>query len=217
MEKRQLGQSDLQIAPIMLGGNVFGWNVDEATAFAILNAFVDAGCNAIDTANSYSRWVPGHQGGESEIIIGNWLKRSGKRDKVVIATKVGEDMGSGRGLKRADILRETEVSLRRLQTDRIDLYQPHFDDPNTAPDETLQAYTQLIAAGKVRAIGASNVTPARLKDSLEASRRLGIARYQSLQPRYNLHDRERFEREFEPLCMQERIGVITYYTSLRKA
>jgi aryl-alcohol dehydrogenase-like predicted oxidoreductase len=212
LDFRRLGQSDLQIAPLMLGGNVFGWNVDEATSFAILDAFVDAGFNAIDTANSYSRWVPGHQGGESETIIGNWFKRSGKRDKVVIATKVGEDMGSGRGLKRADILREAEASLRRLQTDRIDLYQTHFDDPNTAPDETMQAYAELIAAGKVRTIGASNVTPARLKDSLDASERLGIARYQSLQPRYNLHDRERFEHEFEPLCMQERIGVITYYS-----
>ena len=212
MQLRQLGQSDLQIAPLMLGGNVFGWTADEATAFAILDAFVDAGFNAIDTANSYSRWVSGHTGGESETIIGNWLKRSGKRDKVVIATKVGEDMGSGRGLKRADILREAEASLRRLQTDRIDLYQTHFDDPNTAPDETLQAYTQLIAAGKVRAIGASNITPARLKTSLDASKTLGLARYQSLQPLYNLYDRKTFETDYAPICRQENIGVITYYS-----
>jgi aryl-alcohol dehydrogenase-like predicted oxidoreductase len=212
METRRLGRSDLQIAPLMLGGNVFGWNVDEATAFAILDAFVDAGCNAIDTANSYSRWVPGHQGGESETIIGNWLKRGGKRDQVVIATKVGEDMGSGRGLKRSDILREAESSLRRLQTDRIDLYQTHFDDPNTAPDETMQAYAELIAAGKVRAIGASNMSAARLKDSLAASKRLGIPRYESLQPLYNLYDRKTFETDFAPICRQEHIGVISYYS-----
>ncbi len=212
MEKRRLGQSDLQIAPLMLGGNVFGWNVDQATSFVILDAFVDAGFNAVDTANSYSRWVPGHQGGESETIIGNWLKKSGKRDKMVIATKVGEDMGAGRGLKTADILREAEASLKRLQTDRIDLYQTHFDDPNTAPDETLAAYAQLIAQGKVRAIGASNVSAARLTESLAASNRLGVARYESLQPRYNLYDRAAFEREFEPTCLKEKIGVITYYS-----
>lgn len=212
MDLRRLGQSDLHIAPIMLGGNVFGWNVDETTSFAVLDAFVDAGFNAIDTANSYSRWVPGHQGGESETIIGNWLKRSGKRDKVVIATKVGEDMGSGRGLKRSDILREAEASLRRLQTDRIDLYQTHFDDEVTPPEETLQAYAELIAAGKARAVGASNITPERFKASLEASRRLGLARYQSLQPLYNLADRKTFERDFEALCASEHIGVITYYS-----
>jgi aryl-alcohol dehydrogenase-like predicted oxidoreductase len=212
MNLRRLGQSDLHIAPLMLGGNVFGWNVDEATSFIILDAFVDAGFNAIDTANTYSRWVPGHQGGESESIIGKWLKAGGKRDRVVIATKVGEDMGRGRGLKTADILREAENSLRRLQTDRIDLYQTHFDDPNTAPEETLQAYAQLIAQGKVRAIGASNIAPARLQASQDTSQRLGLARYESLQPRYNLHDREKFEREVEPICLKERIGVIPYYS-----
>ena len=159
----------------MLGGNVFGWNVDEKTSFAILDAFVDAGFNAIDTSDSYSRWVPGIQGGESETIIGNWLKRSGKRDKVLIATKVGEDMGEGRSLRKDYILRECEASLRRLQTDRIDLYQTHFDDEVTPPEETMQAYAQLIAAGKVRAIGASNISPARLKASLAASRKLGAA------------------------------------------
>ncbi len=212
MEKRRLGQSDLAIAPLMLGGNVFGWNVDQTTAFAILDAFTDAGFNAIDTANTYSRWVPGHQGGESETIIGNWLKKSGKRDKVVIASKVGEDMGQGRSLKQSDILREAENSLRRLQTDRIDLYQTHFDDPNTAPDETLRAYAMLIAQGKVRAIGASNISAARLQASLAASQRLGLARYESLQPRYNLYDRAAFERDLAPICRSERIGVITYYS-----
>ena len=212
MDFRRLGQSDIHIAPIVLGGNVFGWTIDAATAFAILDAFIDAGFNAIDTANSYSRWVPGHQGGESETMIGNWLKRSGKRDQVVIATKVGEDMGSGRGLKRGDILREAEASLRRLQTDRIDLYQTHFDDPNTAPDETMRAYDELISAGKVRAIGVSNVSAERLTASLAASRRLGIARYESLQPLYNLYDRKTFETDYAPICRQENIGVITYYS-----
>src|SRR6202142_2700389 len=212
MDFRRLGQSDLHIAPLMLGTNVFDWNVDEPISFAILDAFVDPGFNAIDTANTYSRWVPGHQGGESESIIGNWLKKSGKRDKLVIASKVGEDMGSGRGLKTSDILREAENSLRRLQTDRIDLYQTHFDDPNTAPDETLQAYAQLIAQGKVRAIGASNIGVARLQASLATSKRLGLARYESLQPRYNLYDRAAFESDFEPICVMERIGVIPYYS-----
>ena len=169
MDKRRLGQSDLHLAPLMLGGNVFGWNVDESTSFEILDAFVDAGFNAIDTADSYSRWVPGHPGGESETIIGNWLKKSGKRDKVLIATKVGEDMGEGRSLRKDYILRECEASLRRLQTDYIDLYQTHFDDEVTPPEETMQAYAELIAAGKVRAIGASNMTPARLRASLDAS------------------------------------------------
>jgi aryl-alcohol dehydrogenase-like predicted oxidoreductase len=213
MDLRRLGQSDLHIAPIMLGGNVFGWNADAATSFAILDAFVDAGFNAIDTANSYSRWVPGHKGGESETIIGDWMKARGKRDKVVIATKVGEDMGQRRGLKSSDIVRESEVSLKRLQTDRIDLYQSHFDDPNTAPDETLRAYALLIAQGKVRAIGTSNMSTARLKDSLAASQRLGLARYESLQPLYNLYDRKGFEQDYEALCVQERIGAITYYTN----
>jgi aryl-alcohol dehydrogenase-like predicted oxidoreductase len=212
MELRRLGQSELHIAPLMLGGNVFGWNVDEATSFAILDAFVNAGFNAIDTADSYSRWVPGHPGGESETIIGKWLKRSGKRAKVVIATKVGEDMGEGRSLKKDYILRECEASLRRLQTDRIDLYQTHFDDDVTPPEETMQAYAALIAAGKVRAIGASNMSPARLRASLAASQRLSLPRYESLQPLYNLSDRKEFETEFEPICRAEGLGVINYYS-----
>ena len=212
MEKRRLGQSDLQLAPLMLGGNVFGWTIDEKTSFGILDAFVDAGYNAVDTADSYARWVPGNPGGESETIIGNWLKRSGKRDKVLIATKVGEDMGEGRSLKKDYILRECEASLRRLQTDCIDLYQTHFDDEVTPPEETMQAYAQLIAAGKVRTVGASNMTPARLKASLAASKRLGLPRYESLQPLYNLSDRKEFETEFEPVCRQEKLGVINYYS-----
>jgi aryl-alcohol dehydrogenase-like predicted oxidoreductase len=212
MERRQLGQSDLHIAPLTLGTNVFGWNVDETSSFAILDAFADAGFNTIDTADSYSRWVPGHPGGESETIIGNWLKKSGKRDKVLIATKVGENMGEGRSLKKDYILRACEASLRRLQTDRIDLYQTHFDDEITPVEETMQAYAALIKAGKVRAIGASNMSPARLVASLAASKRLGLPRYESLQPLYNLSDRNEFETEFEPICRQEKIGVINYYS-----
>jgi len=212
MQRRRLGQSGLELAPIMLGGNVFGWTVDEKASFGILDAFVDAGFNAIDTSDSYARWIPGSPGGESETIIGNWLRRSGKRNKVLIATKVGEDMGEGRNLKKDYILRECEASLRRLQTDRIDLYQTHFDDEVTSPEETMQAYAQLIAAGKVGAIGASNISPARLKASLATSRKLGLPRYESLQPLYNLSDRKEFETEFEPICRQEKLGVINYYS-----
>lgn len=211
MEFRQLGRADLKITPLMLGTNVFGWNVDQPTSFAILDAFVDAGFNAIDTADTYSRWVPGHKGGESETIIGKWLKQGGKRDKVVLATKVGEDMGEGRSLRKDYILRECEASLKRLQTDRIDLYQTHFDDDVTPPEETMAAYAQLIAQGKIRAAGASNVSPKRLKASLEASQRLGLPRYEALQPLYNLSDRKEFETGYAALCRQEKIGVIPYY------
>ena len=212
LQRRRLGQSDLQLAPLILGGNVFGWTIDEKTSFDILDAFIDAGFNAVDTSDSYARWVPGSPGGESETIIGNWLKRGGKRDKMLIATKVGEDMGEGRSLKKDYILRECEASLRRLQTDRIDLYQTHFDDEVTPPEETMQAYAQLIAAGKVRAIGASNMRPARLKAALAASKKLGVPRYESLQPLYNLSDRKEFETEFLPICREERLGVINYYS-----
>jgi aryl-alcohol dehydrogenase-like predicted oxidoreductase len=212
MQRRRLGQSALELAPIMLGGNVFGWMIDEKTSFGILDAFIDAGFNAVDTSDSYARWIPGSPGGESETIIGNWLKRSGKRDKVLIATKVGEDMGEGRSLKKDYILRECVASLRRLQTDYIDLYQTHFDDEVTPPEETMQAYAALIAAGKVRAIGASNITAARLRASLAASKNLGLPRYESLQPLYNLSDRREFETEFEPICRQEKLGVINYYS-----
>jgi aryl-alcohol dehydrogenase-like predicted oxidoreductase len=212
MNLRRLGQSDIEIAPIMLGGNVLGWSADAATSAAMLDAFVDAGFNAVDTANTYSRWVPGHKGGESETVIGQWLKASGKRNRVVIATKLGEDMGQGRGLKRSDVMREAEASLMRLQIDCIDLLQTHFDDDVTPPEETMAAYAQLIAQGKVRAIGASNVSPARLKASLDASKKLGVPRYESLQPLYNLYDRKKFEQDYEALCTAERLGVITYYS-----
>jgi aryl-alcohol dehydrogenase-like predicted oxidoreductase len=211
MQLRQLGRSDIRVAPLILGTNVFGWNVDEKTSHALLDAFVGAGFNAIDTADSYSRWVPDHKGGESEIIIGNWINRSGKRDKIVIATKVGEDMGEGRSLRKDYIVRACEASLRRLQTDRIDLYQTHFDDEVTPVEETMAAYAQLIAQGKIRAAGASNLSPARLKASLAASKMVGIARYESLQPLYNLSDRKEFESGYAALCRAEQIAVIPYY------
>jgi aryl-alcohol dehydrogenase-like predicted oxidoreductase len=212
MALRRLGQSDLHIAPLMLGGNVFGWTIDAAASFAILDAFIDAGFNSIDTADSYSHWVSGHTGGESETIIGNWLKRSGKRDKVVIATKVGSDMGQGNSVRKDYILRTAEASLKRLKIERIDLYQTHFDDEVTPVEETLAAYAQLIAQGKVRAIGASNISPARLQASLKASQQPGMPRYQSLQPNYNLADRKPFETDYAPICRAEGLGVITYYS-----
>ena len=211
MNLRPLGRSGLSIAPLMLGGNVFGWNVDQAASSAILDAFVDAGFNAIDTADSYSRWAPGHVGGESEIVIGRWLKDSGKRDKVVIATKVGSDMGEGTCVRKEYILRAAEGSLRRLGVETIDLYQTHFDDEEKPVDETLEAYAKLIGDGKVRAIGASNMTPARLKASLAASKSGGLPRYESLQPLYNLSDRKEFETEYAPIVRAEGLGVINYY------
>jgi aryl-alcohol dehydrogenase-like predicted oxidoreductase len=212
MEKRQLGHSDIRVAPLVLGGNVFGWNVDEPASIAILDAFVNAGFNAIDTADTYSRWVPGHTGGESETVIGNWFKRSGKRAQVVIATKVGNDMGEGKSVRKDYILRAAEACLKRLQVDCIDLLQTHFDDKATPVEETLGAYAQLIAQGKVRAIGASNMAPARLTASLAASKRLSIPRYECLQPLYNLYDRVDFESQYAPLCAREGLGVISYYS-----
>ncbi len=212
MDLRRLGRSDLHIAPLMLGGNVFGWNVDQATSFVLLDAFVDAGFNAIDTADTYSRWDKGHQGGESETVIGNWLKASGKRAQVVIATKIGNDMGQGKSLKKDYVLRAAEACLRRLQVDCIGLLQTHFDDEVTPPEETTAAYAQLFAQGKVRAVGTSNMSLARLKASLAASKTLGIPRYESLQPNYNLYDRVDFENQYRPLCRAEGLGVITYYS-----
>ncbi len=212
MQPRQLGRSPLRLAPLMLGSNLFGWNTDEKTSHAILDAFIEKGFNAIDTADSYSRWAPGHKGGESETVIGNWLKKGSKRSKVVIATKLGEDMGEGRSLKGDYVLRACEASLKRLQTDYIDLYQTHFDDEVTPVEETLAAYAKLIAQGKVRVIGASNLSPERLRASLESSKRLGIPRYESLQPLYNLSDRREFETEYAPIVRAEGLGVINYYS-----
>lgn len=181
MEKRKLGKSGIEFAPIAFGGNVFGWTADEATSHRLLDAFVDAGFTFIDTADVYSRWVPGHAGGESESVIGRWLKASGKRDRIVLATKVGKEMGDGKiGLSRAYIRQAVEDSLRRLQTDRIDLYQSHDDDAGTPLEETLAAFGELIAEGKVRAIGASNYTAPRLAEALATSERLGLPRYETL-------------------------------------
>ncbi len=196
----------------MLGGNVFGWTIDEPTSFTILDAFVDAGLNFIDTADIYSTWVPGHTGGESETIIGKWLKQSGKRSKIVLATKVGMQMPAGKGLKKAYILQAVEDSLRRLQTDHIDVYQSHQDDPDTPLEETLKAFSELIAQGKVRAIGASNYSADRLAEALQVSRQHGFASYQSLQPKYNLYERADYETALEPLARKEGLGVIPYFS-----
>lgn len=213
MKKRNLGNSGLEVAPLAFGGNVFGWTVGAATAFQLLDAFVSSGFNLIDTADIYPKWVPGNQGGESETIIGNWLKRSGKRQEVTIATKVGMEMGPNKkGLSKNYIMRSADDSLRRLQTDHIDLYQSHQDDPQTPVAETLEAYDQLIKQGKVRAIGASNYGADRLAEALNTSKRLGLPRYESLQPLYNLYDRAVYEDELEPLCVREGLGVIPYYS-----
>jgi aryl-alcohol dehydrogenase-like predicted oxidoreductase len=213
MQKRKLGNSGIEIYPLAFGGNVFGWTVDEPTSFRLLDAFIESGCSLIDTADVYSRWVPGHNGGESETIIGKWLKRSGKRDKAVIATKVGKEMGPAqKGLSKSYILRAVEESLKRLQTDYIDLYQSHSDDPEAPLDERFEAYAQLIRDGKIRAIGASNYTPERLTQALQLSEREGYPAYQSLQPLYNLYDRSDYEKELEPLCQEKGLGVITYFS-----
>jgi aryl-alcohol dehydrogenase-like predicted oxidoreductase len=211
MQYRALGRSSLMVSPLCFGGNVFGWTADERTSFSLLDAWVDAGFNFIDTADVYSRWARGHSGGESETVIGRWLKQGGRRDKVVIATKVGSDMGQGISLAPARIREAVEESLRRLQADCIDLYQAHRDDTSTPLEESLEAFAQLIKQGKVRAIGASNYSAARLAEALETSRRLGLPRYESLQPLYNLYDRAGFERELRPLCMKEQVGVISFY------
>ena len=212
MQFRPLGRSGLAIAPLMFGGNVFGWTADEATSFTLLDAFVAGGFNAIDTANAYSVWVPGHVGGESEAIIGKWLAARGGRGRVVIATKVGAPMGDGgKGLTKDYILRAAEASLQRLQTDYIDLYQSHYDDETTPIEETLEAYATLIRQGKVRAIGCSNFSPARIAASLAASEAHGLPRYESLQPLYNLYSRSDYEGEREALCVTHGIGAIPYY------
>lgn len=212
MKSRKLGKSGLQVSPICLGGNVFGWTADEPTSFRILDAFVDAGFNFVDTADVYSRWAPGHTGGESETVLGNWFKRSGNRKKVILATKVGIELAPDKkGLSKAYILREVEDSLARLQTDYIDLYQSHIDDASVPLEETLGAYQQLIQQGKVRAIGASNYSAQRLAESFQVSQQHGLPRYECLQPHYNLYERAAYEKELEPVCEQEGIGVIPYF------
>lgn len=210
--RRELGRSGLQVSPLCFGGNVFGWTADEATSFSLLDAWLDAGFNFIDTADIYSSWAPGHVGGESETIIGKWLARSGRRGQVVLATKVGKPMGPElKGLKPAYIRSAVEASLRRLQTDHIDLYQTHEDDTETPLAETLGAFDELMRAGKVRAIGASNYSAARLAEALSTSAELGLPRFESLQPLFNLIDRAVFEDELQPLCVAQGVGVINFY------
>ncbi len=209
---RILGRSGIQVVPLAFGGNVFGWTVDEAQSFRLLDAWVDAGFNLIDTADVYSSWASGNQGGESETIIGNWLKASGKRDQVVIATKVGKPMGPGKkGLRPEYIRQAVDASLKRLRTDRIDLYQSHDDDADTPLADTLGAFGDLIREGKVRAIGASNFTGARLQEALDVSERHGLPRYETLQPLYNLYDRQGFESDLLPVCQKAGVGVLTFY------
>jgi aryl-alcohol dehydrogenase-like predicted oxidoreductase len=213
MENRELGRSGLIVHPFVFGGNVFGWTADEKTSFNLLDAFVDGGFNFIDTADMYSRWAPGHTGGESETIIGKWLKQGGKRDQIILATKVGKPMGEGKaGLSKAYITQAVEDSLKRLQTDYIDLYQSHEDDTHTPLEETLATFTDLIKQGKVRAIGASNYGTARLREALQVSKDNGFARYECLQPEYNLYQREDYEHQYESLCRENNLGVITYFS-----
>lgn len=213
MEFRQLGQSPLQVSPIAFGGNVFGWTADERRSFDLLDAWVDAGFNFVDTADVYSYWAPGNHGGESESLIGKWFKASGKRERIVLATKLGKPMGEGkRGLSAAYMREAVEASLRRLQTDYIDLYQAHDDDRDTPLEETLEAFARLIEAGKVRVIGASNYSGARLAQAVATSRRLGLPAYQSLQPEYNLMERAAYEADLEPVVRELGVGVISYYS-----
>ena len=213
MEKRRLGQSSLEVPPITFGCNVFGWTVDEASSFTLLDAWLDAGFNFLDTADVYSRWFPGNSGGESETIIGKWMKARGNRDKIVLATKLGIEMAPGKkGLSKAYMQTAVEDSLRRLQTDCIDLYQSHRDDPDTSIEETLSSYADLIKQGKVREIGASNFSADRLSQSLKISTDKGLPRYQSMQPHYSLVERNEFEGPLEELCLAEKVGVIGYYS-----
>jgi len=212
MTMRGLGRSGLQVSPLCFGGNVFGWTADEATSFSLLDAWLDAGFNFVDTADVYSAWAPGHTGGESETVIGKWFKAGGKRHRVVLATKVGKPMGpQKKGLKPTYIRQAVEDSLRRLQTDHIDLYQSHDDDADTPLAETMAAFDALIKAGKVRAVGASNHTAPRLAEALKASAENGLARYETLQPLFNPIDREVFEAALQPLCVAEGVSVINFY------
>mgnify|MGYP003576494237 CR=1 FL=1 len=213
MEKRQLGNTDLHVYPIAFGGNVFGWTINEKQSFEILNGFTNAGFNFIDTADVYSRWVPGNEGGESEKIIAKWIKQKKNRHNIVLTTKVGSDMGNGKkGLKKEYIFKAVEDSLKRLKTDYLDLYQTHFDDLDTPVEETLEAYDTLIKQGKIRWIGASNMSVERLKESLAKSTEKGLPSYETFQPHYNLYEREAFENGLEPVCLGHNLGVITYYS-----
>ena len=210
MQKRKLGKSGLEIAPLVLGGNVFGWTADKPTSFAVLDAFVEAGFNAVDTADVYSRWAPGHVGGESETVVGDWMKQRGNRDKVVVITKGGSEMPTGKGLKAAYLIGACEASLKRLGIDQIDLYFSHFPDKETPIEETLEAHQKLIDQGKVRAVGGSNYDAAGLKEALDKSGGKR-ARYSVLQPHYNLLVRDQYEGALEDLCVKEGLGVIPYF------
>jgi len=213
MQKRKLGRSGLEVSSLAFGGNVFGWTADESTSMRLLDRFVDEGFNFIDTADTYSRWAPGNRGGESETIIGKWLKKSGKRDKVVVATKVGMEMAPDKkGLSPVYIRRAVEDSLKRLQTDHIDLYQSHTDDVATPLEDTLGAYDGLIKAGKVRAIGASNYSAERFEAALAVSKQHDLPRYESMQPNYNLYDRADFEARLQEVCVRNDVGVISYFS-----
>ena len=212
MEKRKLGKSGIEIAPIAFGGNVFGWTADEATSHRLLDAFVDAGFSFVDTADVYSRWAPGNKGGESEAVIGSWLRKDrSKRDRIVLATKCGMGLPS-RALSRSNIVESVDASLKRLNTDRIDLFQSHKDDKDTPQEETLSTYAELVKAGKIRAIGASNFEAPRLAEAAKIAKEKGLPRYESLQPHYNLMERSLFEGELENECLKEGIGVIPYYS-----
>jgi len=213
MEKRKLGTSEIEIAPLVFGGNVFGWTADDNMSFRLLDAFTDAGYNAVDTADVYSAWVPGNSGGESETVIGKWFKQSGKRDKVILATKVGAELSeSKKGLGKKYIIKAAEDSLKRLQTDYIDLYQSHYDDPETPIQETLEAYDALVKSGKVRIIGASNFAVDRLEESIKISHQENLAVYQTFQPEFNLFDREDFENGIAPFTKPNNISVISYFS-----
>ena len=212
MKTRPLGRSGLNVPPLCFGCNIFGWTVDEPASFRLLDEAAEAGLVFLDTADVYSRWAPGHQGGESEAIIGRWMKARGNRDRIVLATKVGMDMGEGReGLKPGYVAEAVEASLKRLGTDRIDLYQAHKDDAGTPQAETLAAFGKLIEAGKVRAIGASNFSAGRLQEALDLSKG-GLPRYESLQPEYNLYERSGYEGALETVCVQNGLGVITFFS-----
>jgi aryl-alcohol dehydrogenase-like predicted oxidoreductase len=213
MLRRKLGRVELYVTPLCLGGNVFGWTADEETSCKVLDAYVAGGGNFIDTADVYSAWIPGHVGGESEAILGHWMSTRKNRDHVIIATKVGSRMGTApnaQGLSRRYIMEEVEASLKRLQTDYIDLYQAHRDDPNTPLEETLFAFNDLVRQGKVRYVGASNYSASRLREALQVSEQHGYVRYESLQPPYSLVNRADYERDLEPLCLQQGLGVIPY-------
>jgi aryl-alcohol dehydrogenase-like predicted oxidoreductase len=213
MEKKKLGNTDLHVAPLAFGGNVFGWTADKKTSFALLDEFAAKGFNLVDTADVYSKWAPGNKGGESETVIGEWMQLRKNRDNMIIATKVGGDMGDDKkGVSKKYILEAIDASLTRLKTDYVDLYQTHFDDEETPVEDTLEAYDILIKAGKVRWIGTSNMSPDRIRESLTASTKNNFPAYQTLQPHYNLYERKTYETEYEKLCLDNNIGVMNYFS-----